>query len=197
MCCFKTTQSFTFVETYQKYLLKFSFINNFDTVWDHYACTWFGCHFEICSWAQQRCFFSHSVYNWKREREGWEKDLHQDWETKLSHRLKVRMHYCTVLKCLIPHASTVLSTLAQVRHAVLAVSSISMSWVCLKLNGKKSTELNHLNIDVSLSRFKHFCLSFDLRWLISTSRATCFLVWWWMKSWSQMSFLVLVCLVFW
>lgn len=116
--CFKTAQGFTFIEIYEKYLLKFSFMNNFDIMWDHYACTWFGCHFEICSWDQQRCFFSYSVYNWQRERERWEKASHEDWEPKLPHRLKVRMHYCTVLKCFIPCISTVLNALAQVKHAV-------------------------------------------------------------------------------
>lgn len=133
-------------------------------------------------------FFPHSVYNWKREggiEKGlpsglWNQTSTQDkGEDALLHRIKMFNTSCLMFNTSCLYSAECLWNVQLLLH--LPYPFLDFAW---SSNGKKSPQLTHLNIDVSLSRFKHFCLCFDPRWLIPTSRSTCFLVWWWIKSWS-------------
>lgn len=126
-------------------------------------------------------FFSYSVYNRQKEREGWEKDSHEDWETKLPHRLKVRTHYCTVLKCFIPCISTVLNALAQVKHAVGCCFFHIPLLVLLEVQMGRNLQNSIIWILMC------HCLGWSISvfvlipedWYLQVSCK-----WWWMKSWN-------------
>lgn len=72
-----------FIENNQKYLFKFSFMNNFDIMWYYYAYTLIRCDFGISLRKQERlvclfvCLPCSALSVIERGREGWEKNSNQ------------------------------------------------------------------------------------------------------------------------